>query len=139
MKQAIKTKETPAVVGPYSQAIIYDKLVFVSGQIAVDPKTNQLIDGDISVQTRLVFENLKKVLQAAGTNLDNVLKVNVYLKNMNDFAVMNEIYATYFQKPYPARATIEVSNLPRGALVEIDCIAFININKNCCGQDCNCS
>ena len=134
-KEEIKAQKT---VGPYSQGIIFGNLIFVSGQIGIDPKSNNLGE-DIEEQTKQVLENLKNVLKAAGSDINNVLKTTVYLADMEDFPLMNEIYASYFNKPYPARATVEVSNLPKGALIEIDCIAFIKIKENCCGQDCSCS
>ncbi len=134
MKKEVITKKAPTAVGPYSQAIKYAGLVFCAGQIGVDPKTNQFTGDDIKSQTKRAFENLKGVLEAAGADFSSVLKVNVYLQNMDDFSVMNEIYAAYFQKPYPARATVEVAKLPKGALFEIECIAYIKSDdKNCCG------
>lgn len=142
-KEEIKSQKSYPAVGPYSQAIRYGDLLFVSGQIAIDPITNNLIKEDIKAQTKQVFENLKSVLEAGGSDLDSVLKMNVYLTNMNGFPTMNEVYAQSFKKPYPARATVQVCRLPKGALVEIDCIAFINCppshkategeRDSCCG------
>src|SRR3989338_8494826 len=112
-KEEIKAQKT---VGPYSQGIIFGNLIFVSGHIGIDPKSNNLGE-DIEEQTKQVLENLKNVLKAAGSDINNVLKTTVYLADMEDFPLMNEIYASYFNKPYPARATVEVSNLPKGALI----------------------
>lgn len=134
MKKEIVTQKAPAAVGPYSQAIKFKGLIFCAGQIGVDPKTNQLVGDDIKSQTKRAFENLKGVLEAADADFSSVLKVNVYLKNMDDFSAMNKMYASYFTKPYPARATVEVVRLPKGALVEIECIAYTkNDDNNCCG------
>ncbi|MBI4991415.1 RidA family protein [Candidatus Gottesmanbacteria bacterium] len=140
-KEEIAAKKAPAAIGPYSQAVKYGNLVFVSGNIGVDPKTNQLLDGDIKVQTRQAFENMKEVLLAAGSSLDDVVKVNVYLQNMDDFVSMNEVYAAYFKKPFPSRATVQVARLPKDALVEIECIAYLENKENCCGGNggkCHC-
>ncbi len=137
MKKEVQTKKAPAAVGPYSQAIIYAGLVFCAGQIGVDPKTNKLDGDDIKSQIQRTFENLKSVLEASGADFSTVLKTNVYLKDMDDFLVMNAIYATYFKKPYPARATVEVARLPKGALFEIECVAYKkNDDNNCCGGGC---
>lgn len=125
-KQEIISKNAPKATGPYSQAIKVGSSVFCSGQIAIDPKTESLVGKDIEKQTRQVLDNLEKVLEEAGSNLESVVKTTVYLKDMGDFPSMNEIYATYFRKPYPARATVEVSRLPKDVLVEIECIACIN-------------
>lgn len=130
MKKEVVSKKAPAAVGPYSQAIKYANLVFCAGQIGVDPKTNLLAGRDVKSQTKRAFENLKCVLEAAESDFSSVLKVNVYLKNMDDFVVMNEIYAIYFKKPYPARATVEVARLPKGALVELECIAYSKNENN---------
>ncbi len=119
----IKTDQAPAPIGPYSQAIESNGLIFTSGQIAIDPATNTLIDGDVVTQAKQVFENLKAVLEAAGSGLDRVVKTTIYLKNMNDFAQVNEIYATYFGQAVPARSTVEVARLPKDVLIEVDCIA----------------
>lgn len=119
----VSSKKAPQVVGAYSQAISYGNLVFCSGQIGKEPVSDVLKVG-IEAQTRQVMENLKEVLKAAGSSFDQVLKVTVYLKKIADFPKMNEIYAGYFGKPYPARATIEVTGLPKDALIEIECIAY---------------
>lgn len=125
-KKAISSAKAPAAIGPYSQAIKSGNFIFCAGQIGIDPETGQYAGEDIESQTKQCFENLKHVLLAAGANFDNVVKVHVYLTNMADFPKMNDIYATYFNKPYPARATVEVARLPKDALIEIDCIAYIN-------------
>ena len=118
----ITTKKAPAAIGPYSQAVKHDNLVFVSGQIALDPATGAMSGTDIAAQATQALENLKAVLEAAGSSLDKALKVTVYLKDMSDFQKMNEIYAAYFPNK-PARATIGVLQLPKNALVEMDVIA----------------
>lgn len=123
-KEEVVTQKTPQAIGPYSQAIKFGNLVFCAAQIGVDPKTNNLVEG-IKRQTVQVLENLKNILAAADSDIDNVLKTTVYLTDMNDFPVMNEVYATYFKKPYPARATIQAAKLPKGALIEIECIAHV--------------
>ncbi len=119
----IKTDGAPAPIGPYSQAMESNGLIFTSGQIAIDPATNQLIEGGVEAQAERVFENLKAVLQAAGSDLEHVVKTTIYLKNMDDFVRVNEIYARYFGKALPARSTVEVSRLPKDVLIEVDCIA----------------
>jgi 2-iminobutanoate/2-iminopropanoate deaminase len=118
----INSEKAPKAVGPYSQAVKFDKLVFTSGQIAIDPKTNMMVEGNIVAQTTMVLENLKNVLEAAGTSIGQAVKVTVYIKNMNDYSQMNEIYAKYFTGK-PARSTVEVARLPKDALVEIDVVA----------------
>jgi 2-iminobutanoate/2-iminopropanoate deaminase len=125
MKQAIATPGAPAAIGPYSQAIVSGGFVFVSGQIPLDPVTGQLTAGGVAEQTARVLENLRAVLEAAGASLDSVVKTTVYLKDMADFAAMNEVYARYFADPAPARATVEAARLPRDVRVEIDCIAAV--------------
>ena len=122
-KQIVSTKDAPAAIGPYSQAIISGELVFTSGQIPLDPATNQLIEGDIAAQAGRVLENLKAVLEAAGSSLGQVVKTTVYLKDMGEFAKMNEVYGRYFPSNPPARSTVEAARLPRDVRVEIDCIA----------------
>ncbi len=121
--KSIKTDKAPAPIGPYSQAIESNGLIFTSGQIAIDPGTNNLIDGDVVAQAKQVFENLKAVLEAAGSSLNHVVKATIYLKNMNDFSQVNEIYAQYFGQAVPARSTVEVARLPKDVLIEVDCIA----------------
>ncbi|RMH96302.1 MAG: RidA family protein [Calditrichaeota bacterium] len=125
MKQVVRTDQAPAPVGPYSQAIVSGGLVFTAGQIAIDPRTNEVIEGDIEAQTRQVLENLGAVLKAAGSDFSHVLKTTVYLHNMDDFPRMNQVYAEYFRENPPARSAVEVRRLPKGVLVEIDCIAGV--------------
>ena len=125
MRQAVSTPAAPAAIGPYSQAVRAGTLLFVSGQIPLDPETSTMVDGDIAVQTHRVFRNLAAILEAAGSSLDRVVRTTVYLADMNDFAAMNEIYGTYFASPAPARATIQAARLPKDARVEIDVIAEI--------------
>jgi 2-iminobutanoate/2-iminopropanoate deaminase len=125
-KNTIRTPLGPAAIGPYSQAIRAANIIFVSGQIALDPATGKLIEAtDIASQTRRVLLNMKGVLSSAGASLDNVVRTTVYLKSMNDFAEMNAAYAEFFQANPPARSTVEVSRLPRDAGIEIDCIAVL--------------
>ena len=125
MKQIVSTDRAPKAIGPYSQAVISNGWAFLSGQIPLDPATGQVVDGDVAAQTARVFENLKAVLEAAGSSLDRVVKTTVYLKDMGEFARMNEVYATYFTANPPARATVEAARLPRDVRVEIDCIAEV--------------
>ena len=122
----VSTADAPAAIGPYSQAVAYDGLVYCSGQIALDPASGELVGGGVAEQTHRVFQNLTNVLEAAGTSLDRALKMTVYLKSMDDFGAMNEVYGTYFSGDAPpARATVEVSRLPKDVDVEIDCIAAL--------------
>ena len=123
MREVIATDGAPKAIGPYSQAIKANGFVFVSGQIPLDPATQQLVDGDVAAQTERVLQNLSGILKAAGSSLDRVVKAGVYLKNMSDFAAMNEVYGRYFTQSPPARATVEVARLPKDVLVEIDVIA----------------
>jgi 2-iminobutanoate/2-iminopropanoate deaminase len=126
-KSAVSTENAPAAIGPYSQAIEIGEMIYTSGQVALDPKTGQIVDGGIREQTVRVLENLKAVLAAVRSDLQKVIKTTVYLKNMSDFAAMNEIYATYLAKDgwvAPARSTVEVARLPKDALVEIEVIAL---------------
>jgi 2-iminobutanoate/2-iminopropanoate deaminase len=125
MRQAVSTPAAPAAIGPYSQAVRAGTLLFVSGQIPLDPETSTMVDGDIAVQTHRVLRNLAAILEAAGSSLDRVVRTTVYLADMNDFAAMNEVYGTYFASPAPARATIQAARLPKDARVEIDVIAEI--------------
>jgi 2-iminobutanoate/2-iminopropanoate deaminase len=125
MKQIVATDAAPKAIGPYSQAVIHNGLIFASGQIPLDPSTGQLIDGDVAAQTARVLDNLKGVLNAAGASLEQVLKTTVYLKDMGEFPKMNEVYARYFPSGAPARATVEVARLPRDVRVEIDAIAYV--------------
>ena len=125
MRDAISTEAAPKAIGPYSQAIRAGSLVFVSGQIPLDPSTGALVDGDIAAQTHRVFANLKAILEAAGTSLDHVVRATVYLADMNDFGTVNEVYGSYFSSPAPARATVQAARLPKDARVEIDVIAAL--------------
>ena len=124
MKEVITTDRGPQAIGPYSQAIRANGFLFVSGQIALEPGTKQLVEGNIAVQTERVLQNLKGIVEAAGSSLEKVVKATVYLKDMSEFAAMNEVYARYFTANPPARATVEVARLPRDVRVEIDLIAL---------------
>lgn len=137
-KIEVVTIKSPSAIGPYSQAVKFGDLIFCAGQIGADPKTNTLVGGGIKEQTKQAFENLKNVLKAGGSDLDNVLKINVYLQNMDDFPLMNEVYASFFQKPFPARATVEVAKLPKNALIEIECVAYTEKQDCCGGGGCGC-
>lgn len=123
MREAIATDRAPQAIGPYSQAVRAGNHIYCSGQIPIDPVTGLIIDGDIAAQTRQVLTNLSKVLEAAGASLDRVVKTTVFLADMDDFAAMNAVYATFFASPAPARSTVQASRLPRDARVEIDVIA----------------
>jgi 2-iminobutanoate/2-iminopropanoate deaminase len=125
MKKTITTDRAPKALGPYSQAVIANGFVFVSGQIPLDPAVNQIVQGGIAEQTAQVFENLKSVLEAAGSSLEDAVKTTVYLKDMGEFAQMNDVYGRYFAANPPARATVEAARLPRDVRVEIDCIATL--------------
>jgi 2-iminobutanoate/2-iminopropanoate deaminase len=125
MKKIIATPKAPKAIGPYSQAVVWNGVVFLSGQIAIDPATGHLIEGGVAPQTERVLENLKAVVEAAGSSLDKALKTTVYLKDMGDFQKMNEVYARYFSSHPPARSTIEAARLPRDVRVEIDLIAAL--------------
>ena len=125
MRQAVSSDAAPKAIGPYSQAIRAGSLIFVSGQIPLDPATGAMVDGDISAQTHRVFANLQAILEAAGASFDHVVRTTVYLADMNDFGVVNEIYGTYFSSPAPARATVQAARLPKDARVEIDLIASL--------------
>ncbi|MBR3791659.1 MAG: RidA family protein [Clostridia bacterium] len=118
----IKTDNAPLAIGPYSQAIVTNNMVFTSGQIPVNPLTGDIPEG-IEAQANQVFENLKNLLEASGTSIDKVVKTTVYIKNMDEFSVVNKIYESYFKKPYPARSCVEVSKLPKAVLVEVEAIA----------------
>ena len=125
MRTAVSTDGAPKAIGPYSQAIRAGSLLFLSGQIPIDPATGQMVDGDIAQQTQRVFKNLEAILTAAGASFDNVVRTTVYLADMSDFAAMNEVYGTYFSSPAPARATVQAARLPKDARVEIDLIASV--------------
>ena len=125
MRQAVSTSQAPQAIGPYSQGIRAGGLLFVSGQIPLDPATGVMVAGDIADQTRRVFQNLGGILEAAGASFEHVVRTTVYLADMGDFAAMNEVYGTYFSSPAPARSTIQAAALPRNARVEIDVIASL--------------
>jgi 2-iminobutanoate/2-iminopropanoate deaminase len=124
MREVISTKEAPQAIGPYSQAIRANGFVFVSGQVAIDPATQQVINGDVAAQSDRVLKNLSAILKAAGSGLEKVVRSTVFLKNMDDFTAMNEVYGRYFNATPPARSTVEVARLPKDVLVEIDVIAL---------------
>jgi len=124
MKEVISTDKAPKAIGPYSQAIRANGFIFTAGQIALDPATGQLVQGDVALQTTRVLESLKGIVEAAGSSLDRAVKATVYLKDMNDFAAMNEVYARYFPTNPPARSTVEAARLPRDVRVEIDLVVL---------------
>jgi 2-iminobutanoate/2-iminopropanoate deaminase len=126
VRQAVSTPSAPQAIGPYSQGIRAGSLLFVSGQVPIDPATGNIIEGDIAAQTHRVFQNIGEILKAGGASFDHVVRTTVFLADMNDFAAMNAVYATYFTAPAPARATVQVSRLPKDARVEIDVIAVMN-------------
>ena len=123
MKDAITSTNAPKAIGPYSPAVRAGNMVFLSGQVPMDPATGNLIDGDVAAQTRRVFDNLGALLTAAGLSFAHVVRTTVFLADMNDFAAMNTVYTTYFAEPYPARSTVQVARLPKDARIEIDLIA----------------
>lgn len=123
-REVVQTDKAPRAIGPYEQAIKVDGFVFTAGQIPLDPKSGNIVEGGIAAQTRQVLENLKGVLIASGSSLERVVKATVFLKNMADFSAMNEVYAEYLGSARPARSTVAVAELPRGALVEIDLVAL---------------
>lgn len=123
MKQVFHTDKAPAAIGPYSQAIQVGQMLFTSGQVPIDPETGAIVEGGIQEQARQSLNNIKAILNAAGTNMGAVVKTTVFLQDMNDFAAMNEVYAQFFQEPYPARSAVQVGRLPKDALVEIEAIA----------------
>ena len=123
-KKVVSTDKAPKAIGPYEQAIKVGEFIYASGQIPLDPKSGDVVEGGIAVQTRQVMENLKAVVEAAGASFDRVVKATVFLKNIGDFTAMNEVYAEYLGKAKPARSTVAVADLPRGALVEIDLVAL---------------
>jgi 2-iminobutanoate/2-iminopropanoate deaminase len=124
MREAVSTADAPKAIGPYSQAIKAGGFVFTAGQVAIDPATGEVVAGGVSAQTEQVMKNLAAILQAAGSGLEKVVRCSVFLKNMNDFAAMNEVYGRYFASTPPARSTVEVARLPKDVLVEIDVIAL---------------
>ncbi len=123
MKEAVSSPDAPKAIGPYSQAVRAGQLLFLSGQVPLDPATGQIVDGDIAAQTHRVFKNLGAVLAAGGRSFADVVRTTVFLADMNDFAAVNAVYGEYFTEPYPARATVQVARLPKDARVEIDLIA----------------
>lgn len=125
IRETISTDKAPKAIGPYEQAIKIGDFIYTAGQIPIDPKTGDLVAGAIAEQTRQVLENLKAVLEAAGSSLDKAIKATVFLKNLSDFAALNEVYGEYLGKAKPARSTVAVADLPRGALVEIDLVATV--------------
>lgn len=122
--KTIHTNNAPAAIGPYSQAIEVNGFIFASGQIPIDPSTGNFVEGGIKEQTKQAITNAKNILKEAGTDLTHVVKTTVYLANMGDFAAMNEVYATFFQQPFPARSAVAVKDLPKGALVEVEVLAY---------------
>lgn len=127
LRDQVLTKSAPAPIGPYSQAIaVQGKLIFTAGQVAIVPATGEIVAGDIKAQTKQALENVKAILEAGGSNLANVVKTTVFLKDMNEFVPMNEVYAQYFGKSAPARSTVEVARLPKDVRVEIEAIALVN-------------
>ena len=126
MRETVSTEKAPKAIGPYSQAVIHNGVAYLSGQIPLDPATNQLVDGDIAVQTERVLQNLKAVLEACGASMGSVLKTTVFLKDMGDFPQMNEVYGRYFAEKPPARSTVQAARLPRDVSVEIDAIASVS-------------
>jgi 2-iminobutanoate/2-iminopropanoate deaminase len=125
MRKTVSTDNAPKAIGPYSQAVIYNGIAYLSGQIPLNPANNQLLEGDIAAQTERVLENLKAVLEACGASLESVLKTTVFLKDMGDFPKMNEVYSRYFKTNPPARSTVQAAKLPRDVSVEIDAIAAV--------------
>lgn len=123
-REAVQTENAPKAIGPYQQAIKANGFIYTAGQIPIDPKTGNFVEGGITAQTRQVLENLKAVLAAGGSSFDRVVKATVFLKNMADFAAMNDVYAQYLGSAKPARSTVAVAELPRGALIEIDLVAL---------------
>src|SRR5580765_5458768 len=134
MKKTVATDSAPKAIGPYSQAIVHNGLAYLSGQIPLDPATGQMVEGDIVAQTTRVLENLKAVLEACGSKLEGVVKTTVYIKDMAEFAKMNEVYAKYFSTKPPARSTVEAARLPRDVRVEIDAIAIVERTMNTVGR-----
>ena len=124
MKQVVSTKKAPAAIGPYSQAIVVDNMVFTSGVVPIDPETGNVVEGDIKVQATRVFESMKALLEASGSSCEDVVKTTVFIKDMNDFAALNEIYATYVTGDFPARSCVEVARLPKDVLLEMEAIAL---------------
>ena len=124
MKTIISTPKAPAAIGPYSQAVLVNGMLFTSGVIPIDPETNTLVEGDVTVQARQAIGNLKNLIEASGSSMDKVVKTTVFIKDMNDFAAVNEVYATFFEKDCPARSCVEVARLPKDVKIEIEAIAI---------------
>jgi reactive intermediate/imine deaminase len=124
-KQIVSTSAAPAAIGPYSQAVRAGNTLWLSGQVPLDPVTKELVQGDIETQTRRVFDNIKAVLAAAGANFDDVVKTTIFLTDLSHFAQVNKVMTEYFREPYPARSTVGVAALPRGAQVEVECIVAL--------------
>ncbi len=129
-KEIISTKDAPQAIGPYSQAVRFDNLIFVSGQIPIEPESGKILKGNIREQTKQILENLNNILAAGGSSLDNVLRTTIFLTNLENYSVVNEIYAKYFNDLPPARSTVQVAKLPMDAQIEIDAIASINTEEN---------
>jgi 2-iminobutanoate/2-iminopropanoate deaminase len=124
-KRIVRTEEAPQAIGPYSQAVVAAGFVYTAGQLALDPHTGQLVPGDVRIQTKRVMENIKVILESAGSSLAEVVKTTIFLRDMNDFGAMNEIYGSYFQEDPPARSTVQVAKLPRDGAVEIEVVALV--------------
>ncbi len=125
MKKIVSTEQAPKAIGPYSQAVVCNGFAFLSGQIPLDPASGQIVEGNVAVQTERVLENLTSVLEACGASLESVVKTTVFLKDIGEFALMNEVYGRYFSSNAPARSTVEAARLPKDVRVEIDCIALV--------------
>ncbi len=143
-QKEILTAQAPAPIGPYSQAVKLSDFVYISGQLGIDPLTNEFAGGDIKSQTHQALQNVLAILQAMGLNFEHVVKTTVFMKDLNDFSDFNTIYGEYFDKPYPARSCVQVAALPKGGLVEIECLVIDTLayeQTDCCGcqqQDCEC-
>ena len=125
MKTIISTKKAPAAIGPYSQAVLVNGMLFTSGVIPIDPETNTLVEGDVTVQARQAIGNLKNLIEASGSSMDKVVKTTVFIKDMNDFGKINDIYKDFFTSDFPARSCVEVARLPKDVLIEIEAIATV--------------
>jgi 2-iminobutanoate/2-iminopropanoate deaminase len=125
LKKIVNTDKAPSAIGPYSQAVVHQNTIYCSGQIALDPKTNEIVSAEVGDQTEQVMQNLEQILMEAGSNFSKVLKCSIFLADMNDFSTVNEIYGSYFPENPPARETVEVSRLPKDVKIEISCIAYI--------------
>lgn len=125
MRKIVATEKAPAAIGPYAQANIIGNMVFTSGQLGMDPATGNFVEGGIKEQTEQALKNLKVILEEAGTGMENVIKTTCFLKNMDDFAAMNEVYASFFEGEYPSRSAVQVAKLPKDGMVEIEAIAYI--------------